>query len=208
MFQMGKIKENLRKSLSNYLRLKEKAKYNTQNPFGVFIGKNSFFEEPMQIDGGKYIKIGNQSSVGQGAWLGAIDKYNSQKFTPSLSIGNNVRIGNFACITCIDEIIIEDGCLFSEYAYISDHFHGFDPSIGVEPARQPLFSKGKVKIGKDSFIGYRATILSGVSLGKNCVVGAHSVVTKSFPDYSMVAGVPAKLIKKYSFDQNKWINIK
>ena len=63
---------------------------------------------------------------------------------PKIIIGNNVRIGNYACITAVDEIVIENGCLFSEYIYISDHYHGFDPALNISPAKQPLSSKGKV----------------------------------------------------------------
>lgn len=173
----------------------------------IRIGSNSSIEQPVQVNGGQYICIGNGTSIGHSAWLGAYDKYLEQTFTPSIIIGDNVRIGNYACITAIDKVKIEDGCLFSEYVYISDHAHGIDASQGISPKNQDLYSKGSVRIGKNTFLGYRVSVLPGVTLGKHCVVGAHSVVTKSFPDYSMIAGIPAKLIKKYSLEQKKWINI-
>lgn len=202
---MKKFNLNFKNYLFNYLHLKELTVYGEKNPFGIILGNNSFFGKPKQINGGPYIKIGNNSVIGHSSWLAAFDRYQDQFFSPKLFIGNNVRIGNYACITCIDEIVLEDGCLISEYVYISDHSHGFDPSQEIEPAKQPLFSKGKTIIGNNSFIGYRATILSGVTLGKHCVIGAHSVVNKSFPDFSMIAGVPAKLIKRFSFEKGEWI---
>ena len=52
-----------------------------------------------------------------------------------------------------------------------------------------------ILIGDDCFIGCGAVILHGVKLGKNCIVGANSVVTKSFEDYSVIAGSPAKLLR-------------
>lgn len=170
------------------------------------IGKSSYVEQPMQIDGAKFIQIGDNSSIGRYAWLGAFSSYRKQQFSPSITIGNNVRIGNYACITAIDKIEIGDGCLFSEYIYISDHAHGIDASEEISPKDQDLYSKGCVTIGKNTFLGYRVSILPGVALGKHCVVGANSVVTKSFPDYSMIAGIPARIIKKYSLEQKKWIN--
>ena len=53
-----------------------------------------------------------------------------------------------------------------------------------------------VKIGDDCWMGANAIILPGVELGKGCVVGAGSVVTKSFSEYSVVGGVPARLLKQ------------
>jgi acetyltransferase-like isoleucine patch superfamily enzyme len=107
---------------------------------------------------------------------------------------------------CIDTICIDDGCVLSEYVYMTDLFHGFDPTKGLIMS-QDLISKGSVKIGESSFIGYRACIMPGVTLGKHCVVGANSVVTKSFPDYSMIAGSPARLIKTFSFEKQDWVSV-
>ncbi|MEG0928122.1 CatB-related O-acetyltransferase [Chryseobacterium sp.] len=63
------------------------------------------------------------------------------------------------------------------------------------------YSKGKIKIGNDCWIGVGATILSGVELGNGCVVAAGAVVTKSFPSYSIIGGNPAKIIKKRFDDE-------
>jgi lipopolysaccharide O-acetyltransferase len=177
------------------------------NPHGVYYGKNSFIVNPMKIEGGNCISLGNNSRIGKHSWVSAFQSYGDQIFSPRIVIGNNVSIGSYFCLTSIREVIIEDGCLFSECVYISDHAHGLDPSCDLPPVAQPLLEKGSVVIGQNTFIGYRACILPGVKLGKNCVVGANSVVTKSFDDYSMIAGVPAKIIKKYSFEERKWVSV-
>ena len=73
---------------------------------------------------------------------------------------------------------------FDEYRHIEGH-----------PA-----SKGDIRIKNDVWIGYGATILSGVTIGNGAVIGACSLVTRDVPDYAVVVGNPARIIK-YRFDQ-------
>ena len=69
-----------------------------------------------------------------------------------------------------------------------------------------ILNKGKdIYIDDHVWIAYGVFILKGVRIPRNCVIGAGSVVTKPIPDYSVVAGVPAKVIKHYSFEENKWV---
>jgi lipopolysaccharide O-acetyltransferase len=128
-----------------------------------------------------------------------------KKYKPAIRIGNGVSIGKYSCITAINLIEIADGTLISEHFYTSDHSHGYDPLTGVSPVQQDLISKGPVIIGENCFIGYRVTVLPNVTIGRNCVIGSHSVVTKNIPDYSMVAGSPARIIKKYDFQLKDWV---
>jgi lipopolysaccharide O-acetyltransferase len=170
------------------------------------IGTNTCIYRPRKIDGSRSIEIGNNTSIGKYGWLSAIELYGDDRFSPLLRIGNDVYIGRYVCITCISKVHIADGCVLSEHVYIADSSHGLDPRAGPI-MKQKLLHKGDVHIGEDTFIGYRACIMPGVTLGKHCVVGANSVVTRSFEDYSMVAGTPAKLIKKYCFQENEWISV-
>ena len=103
----------------------------------------------------------------------------------------------------MDEITIGDGCVLSEHVYITDLMHGLHPDQGLI-MQQPLQSKGPVRIGSGCFLGYRAAIMPGVTLGDHCVVGANSVVTKSFPAYSMLVGSPARLVRSYNRKTAKW----
>ena len=160
-------------------------------------GANAYICRPRRIDGPQFIQIGDRSTVGQYGWLNALGSYGDAKYEPRIAIGNDVHIGRYACLTSISSIVIEDGCLISEHVYISDHSHRMNPSEGLI-VDQPLVSKGPVRIGAHTFIGYRACVLPGVTLGIHCVVGANSVVTRSFPAFSVVAGCPARLIRVHS----------
>jgi acetyltransferase-like isoleucine patch superfamily enzyme len=177
-------------------------------PFGLIsMGVESYVLRPYKIDGVSNIYIGNNTLINKHAWLSAIKSYAGENFNPRLIIGNNVNIGRYICITCAKEVIIGNGCLISEHVYIADSSHGINPGGGLL-VNQKLASKGNVHIKSNTFIGYRVCVLPGVTLGENCVVGANSVVTRSFPPYTMIAGSPAKQIKVYSHEIGEWISVR
>jgi len=110
-----------------------------------------------------------------------------------LTIGKNVAIGhNFHCIAH-SEVRIDDGCLLSSNIYIGDVSH--HRTQGKSPNDTDLVLDS-VCLGRNVFIGHGVTILPGVKLGDDVVVGAGSVVTKSFVSGSVIAGVPAKIMEK------------
>jgi len=114
-----------------------------------------------------------------------------------------VYIGRHVFIGAAQLIEIQSDCVLSDRVSIFDNSHGFSPD-GPNIMKQDLQDIHPVCIREGSFIGLNSCIFAGVTLGRHCVVGASSVVTKSFPDYSMVAGNPAKLIKSYNLETKKW----
>lgn len=65
----------------------------------------------------------------------------------------------------------------------------------------------KVIIGEGSWLGTNVVVVGKVRIGKHCVIGANSVVTKDIPDYSVAVGIPAKVIKKYDFANEEWVKV-
>jgi acetyltransferase-like isoleucine patch superfamily enzyme len=170
------------------------------------IGESSRIHRPRTIDGAEFISLGSGSMIRAHAWLCAIKEHAGRQYTPSIEIGDNVYIGHYVCITCIDSVCIESDCVLSEGVYLADSAHGYDPDKGPI-MQQALTSKGPVRVGRGSFLGFRSIIMPGVSLGKHCVVGAHTVVTRSFPDYSMVVGSPARIVKRFAPDSGRWLPV-
>lgn len=160
-------------------------------------GENSLIHNPIDLQGGKYISIGKNTGIGSNGILTAWDQYNGESFMPEIIIGNNVWIGECSHITAINRIEIGNNVLTGKQITITDNSHG-DSSIenlSLPPSLRPMHSKGIVIIEDGVWIGDKATILAGVRIGKNSIIGANSVVTKDIPENSIVGGIPAKIIK-------------
>lgn len=117
--------------------------------------------------------------------------------TPSIRIGNGVFIGNGCTLSAASEIVIGDCCLLSAEVRIHDNDgHPLDPEN--RRANLPITPKdvSPVKIGDNVWIGARATILKGTTLGDNSVIGTGAVVTSDVQPNTIVAGNPAREVGK------------
>lgn len=161
------------------------------------LGKGSTVGRNLQLRGGQYMQIGDRFTAGVGLTLQAWDNYAGEHFQPKLVIGNDVFLTDYIQISCANEIRIGNNVLFGQGVYVSDNSHGNADrtAVGVPPMERKLTTKGPVIIGDNVWIGRYSTILPGVTIGKNAIIGANSVVTKDVPDYAVVAGVPARFIR-------------
>ena len=125
-----------------------------------------------------------------------IKQRSNSSFSPRISIGQNCSFGAFNHITAINSIIIGNNVLTGKWVTITDNSHGNTSlnDLQIHPLDRRMVSKGKVFISDDVWIGDKATILPGVTIGKGAVVAANSVVTKNVRPYTIVAGIPAKEI--------------
>ena len=161
-------------------------------------GKSSIIS-PLKIGGAEYIEIGDNVTIHYKGWLTAEKR---DDCTPRLIIEDRTTIGHFSTISCVREVHIGKNVLMADRVYISDNLHGYE-DITLPVMDQPTIFKNSVYIGDDSWIGEDVSII-GAKIGKHCVIGANSVVAKDIPDYCVAVGAPARVIKRYNFETNKW----
>lgn len=165
------------------------------------VGKDSIICHPCSLQGGgeKNVFIGDCTVIQGNSILGCWVKYGNQVFPcASITIGNQCSIGEYNQITACNKITIGDGLLTGRYVLISDNSHGglSKKESMIEPIKRDLKSKGEVVIGNNVWLGDKVTVLAGVHIGNNVIVAANAVVTRDVPDNCVVAGVPARIIKK------------
>lgn len=142
----------------------------------------------------QHISIGNNTSIMRHCVL---ETCPNAQLQPNLIIGNNVSIGEYTHITCAQKIEIGEGLLTGRFVLITDNGHGKSSAdeISIPPILRPVHSNGPIKIGRNVWIGDKATVLPNVTIGDGVIIAANAVVTKDVPAYTIVAGCPAKIIK-------------
>lgn len=144
-------------------------------------------------------QIGSNVYIGRNARIG-IDCHST------LIIKGGVQINENLEISCNNFIEIGENVLIGRNVFIGDNIHNYE-QINRPVINQGLSNGGKIIIEDDCWIGTGVCILKDVVIGKHSVIGANSVVTKNVPPYSVSAGIPAKVIKKYDFEIERWTKV-
>lgn len=153
-------------------------------------GKKSILARPDLLFNPGLISIGNDVEIRKGARLETLGENIK---TPKIEIGNGTSIHFYFHCGAFQSVKIGQNVLIAGRVYISDHDHDFS-----RPDIPPLKAGWVVKpviIEDEVWIGEGAAILKGVRIGRRAVIGANSVVTRDVPPYTVVGGVPAKVIK-------------
>lgn len=173
----------------------------------LFIGKR------VKIKNKKKISFRGSATIEDGCFIQALSK-------GGMTVGNNFSLGRNSIIECTgvirelgEELVIGDNVGIAANAFIamrgkikigSNTIFGPGVSIHAEnhnfqetdkPIKLQGATRKGIKIGEDCWIGSKAIILDGVTIGNHCVIAAGAVVTKDVPDYAIAGGVPAKVIK-------------
>lgn len=156
----------------------------------------SYIGKPVFIENFKRIYIGKRVRIFPGARIEVIGDNASIVFEENISIGQNLHI------TSASKLFIGKNTTILESVMITNIDHDYQ-EIGKPIWEQKLIIK-ETQIGENCFIGYGAVIQAGTILGKQCIVGANSVVRGTFPDYCVIVGVPAKIVKRYDEKSKIW----
>jgi len=122
------------------------------------------------------------------------------------------QINDFVHITAMENVSIGNNVLMACKIYISDCSHGSydgdaNDSYPELPPMERKYRTRPVFIEDNVWIGESVSVLPGVRIGKNSIIGANSVVTKNIPENSIAVGNPARVIKKYNFETSFWEKI-
>ena len=152
------------------------------------------------------IRLGSRVIVDKDVWLHA-QASDAGGTEPTLIIEDDCIIARRSHIAARNLIHIERGVMLSASVFIQDNSHVYaDVSIPIR--EQGMSEGGRIRIGQGSWIGQHAAIIcekGELTLGRNCVVGANAVVTRSAPPYSVLAGNPARIIKQYDPAKGIWV---
>lgn len=163
-------------------------------------GRNSNIIFPLEMLGKENISIGDNVQIAYRCRLAAVPHTKSP--ICELIIKDGCLIGNFNHIYATKRILLEENVLTADRVYISDNIHGYS-AVNIPILAQPIVQKKEVVIGAGSWLGENVCVI-GASIGKNCVIGANSVVTRDIPDFCVAVGAPARVVKKYNHITGIW----
>ncbi|MBO1385602.1 lipopolysaccharide biosynthesis protein [Vibrio cholerae] len=123
-------------------------------------------------------------------------------FSGLINIDDNVSIAQNVHITSAGEVNIGSGTVVNANSFITSIDHDYSV-LGLDMARQKFIVRD-TNIGKNCFIGMGVAIQAGTTLGDHVIVGSNSVVRGCFPSYCVIAGAPAKIIKRYDPNDSLW----
>lgn len=148
---------------------------------------------PEAIHVGTFVKIGKHAVI--------------EALVPERGIGVRIEdgayIGHFPRITAVGEVVIGEEAMLSDRVYVSDTGHIYE-DVTQPIKRQGLRDGRRVEIGRGAWLGIGAVVVGNVRIGENAVVGANTVVREDVPDFTVVAGNPAEVVRRHDGERWQW----
>jgi len=152
------------------------------------------------------IKLGNSVVIMKDAWL-IVSAPPEEKGEPLIVIDDNCSVGPRCQLSAKNCIHLERDVIISASVLIIDHNHA-NEDLTLPIRLQETTEGGRIRIGQGCWIGHGAAIMCDkgeLTLGRNCVVAANAVVTKSAPPYSVLSGNPARVVKQFDPERGAWV---
>jgi acetyltransferase-like isoleucine patch superfamily enzyme len=166
--------------------------------FGRFGEGTSISFPPGDVIGPQAIRIGERCAIGAEVSLAA--GFPAQTFPdvcePVITIGDRCSIGRGGFLVGLASIVLEDDVTIAPNVYITDHNHTYT-DLWL-PIGQQWPEQADVRIGEGCWLGTRVIVLPGTTIGRHVTVAGGSVVRGEIPPYSVIAGVPARVVRQWS----------
>lgn len=166
------------------------------------LGSKNMIFRPLKFTP-RYLTIGNNCYIFKNSRIEGISNYEGVNYQPEIILGNNVSIQQNLHLTCANRIVLSDFVAIGANVTITDIEHPYE-NINV-PIEKSVLKVKEVFIGRETKIYNNAVILPGTILGIHSVVGANSIVSGEYPDYCIIVGVPARIVKRYCTTRGAWL---
>jgi len=167
-------------------------------------GKRTYVDKSVHMTGRSAISIGSNSVISESVWMNVNVRKKGEK---RIVIGSNCYIGRRCFFSSGKKIQLGDYCLVGlECKFIGENHVFEDP---LKPyITTGLEDKSEQVIETNVWAGTAVTFLGAIVVGRGSVIGAGTLVNKDIPPFSVVVGVPCRVIKRYDFSRKKWVSSK
>jgi acetyltransferase-like isoleucine patch superfamily enzyme len=154
-------------------------------------GDGTILERPMWLYGSSHMSLGDLTVILRGAWL-AVERTAWDNPEPALRIGARFAARPFITISAAASVVIENNVAMASFSTIIDSDHTWSP--GSTHVMDSPRNASPIHVGEGTFIAERVAILAGAQIGRQCFIGANTVVKSVVPDHSIVLGVPGRVV--------------
>lgn len=156
------------------------------------LGKRSIVRFPVDIVGEQRISIGSDVMIGSGSWVRALQH-------GTIHLDDGVKLMGNVTIAALDSVHIGRDVLLARGVFVSDFSHArADRRLTIQ--QQGVTGIAPVRIEKGAWLAQNVVVLPGVTIGRNSVVGANSVVAGDIPDFHVAVGAPARIVGRVDRD--------
>jgi acetyltransferase-like isoleucine patch superfamily enzyme len=151
------------------------------------------------------VKIGDAVWIESDVWINIPELRPNAE--PVIIFDDGCKVGRRCVISAMNRIHFEKNVIFAPSVLVMDHNHGYE-DVTRPIVDQGVTEGGTIRIEEGAWIGFGVAIVCNkgeLVVGKNSVIGANSVLTRSVPPYSIVSGNPGRVVKRYDFAKGKWV---